>query len=100
MADHHHQKANSLIRPLRNRMLVILSQEDWSKWLGDQPAAEAELKAMLKPYPSDQMELWPIDRKVGNFPNDGPELVGPVVLTEHQGDLCIGFPLADEGLIA
>jgi putative SOS response-associated peptidase YedK len=86
-------EANSLIRPLHNRMPVIFSEEDWPKWLWEETAAEGELKAMLKPYPSDQKELWPFDRKVGNFRNDGPELVQPVVLTEHQGDLGSDCPL-------
>ena len=53
-------EANSLIEPLHDRMPVILAEEDWGKWLGEVPASDAELKALLKPYPSESMELWPV----------------------------------------
>ena len=69
-------------------MPVILAEEDWPKWLGEQPASEAELKALLKPYPSELMKLWPVDKKVGNVRNNGPDLIRPVALTEpEQADL-------------
>jgi putative SOS response-associated peptidase YedK len=35
--------------PIHDRMPVILGSENWHKWLGD----DNELKAMLKPLPSD-----------------------------------------------
>ena len=81
-------EANGLIRRLHDRMPVILAEADWPKWLGEAPASEADLKAMLKPYPSEQMRLWPVDRKVGNVKNDGPDLVRPVAL-EAKPDLIL-----------
>jgi len=91
-------EANSLIRRLHDRMPVILGEEDWPKWLGEVPASEAELKAMLKPYPSEDMTLWPVDKKVGNVRNNGPDLVRPVVLTApEQADLLSS--LDDQDLI-
>ncbi len=70
-------EANELIAPLHDRMPVILSEEDWPAWLGEVAASDAELKALLRPYPSDQMKLWSVDRAVGNWHNDGPHLVEP-----------------------
>ena len=78
-------QSNSLIKPLHDRMPVILAEADWAKWLGEQPATDAGLKALLRPYPSELMTLWPVDRKVGNVRNDGPDLVRPVDLTEKPG---------------
>jgi|SRR5579863_1536312 len=71
---------NELIDPLHDRMPVILAEEDWPAWLGEVPATAAELKALLRPYPSDRMKLWPIGRDVGNWRNDGPHLVEPIAL--------------------
>ena len=85
-------EANRLIKRLHDRMPVILAEEDWPKWLGEAPASEAELKALLQPYPSEHMKLWPVDKKVGNVRNNGPELVRPVELTApEQADLLFLF---------
>jgi len=37
-----------------------------------------ELKAMLKPCPSERMTLWAVDRRVGNVRNDSPDLFEPL----------------------
>jgi putative SOS response-associated peptidase YedK len=39
--------ANALISTLHDRMPVILVDEDWAKWLGEEPATSDELKALL-----------------------------------------------------
>jgi putative SOS response-associated peptidase YedK len=70
--------ANDLLRPLHDRMPVILAEEDWPKWLGEVEASEAELKALLKPCPAEKMKLWPVGKRVGNVRNNGPELIVPV----------------------
>jgi putative SOS response-associated peptidase YedK len=70
--------ANDLLSPLYDRMPVILAEEDWPKWLGEVEASEAELKALLRPYPAEKMKLWPVAKRVGNVRNNGPELVVPV----------------------
>ena len=44
----------------------------WAGWLGENAATDAELKAMLKPYPGAAMTFWPVDRRVGNVRNDDP----------------------------
>jgi putative SOS response-associated peptidase YedK len=69
-----------LIAPLHDRMPVILAEEDWPAWLGEVPATDAELKALLRPFPADRMKLWPVDRAVGNWRNNGPQLVDPIIL--------------------
>jgi putative SOS response-associated peptidase YedK len=56
-------------------MPVILGYEDWEKWLGEEPANDNELKAMLKPFPSERMSAWPVTKTVGNVKNDAPDLI-------------------------
>jgi putative SOS response-associated peptidase YedK len=42
---------NELCAELHNRMPVILAPEVWPAWLGEQPADEPHLKALLAPIP-------------------------------------------------
>src|SRR4029077_15010197 len=43
--------SNGVMGELHNRMPVILAEKDWSRWLGEEPATNDELLAMLKPCP-------------------------------------------------
>ena len=47
---------------LHNRMPVILAEIDWPKWLGEQPANEQELLALLKPCPDEALKIWPVEQ--------------------------------------
>ena len=69
---------NDAMAELHNRMPVILLEADWPKWLGEEPATEEELLALLKPCPDDRLKIWPVDKKVGNVRNKGAELVLPI----------------------
>jgi putative SOS response-associated peptidase YedK len=69
---------NELMATLHDRMPVILDEKDWPKWLGEEPASDAELKALLVPCPWDRIKMWPVDKRVGNVRNDGPDLARPL----------------------
>jgi putative SOS response-associated peptidase YedK len=69
--------ANTLLQPLHARMPVLIAQHDWADWLGETMAQDADLKAMLKPYPSAGMAFWPVQRRVGNTRNNSPDLFAP-----------------------
>jgi putative SOS response-associated peptidase YedK len=71
-------QANELLQPLHARMPVLLAPDRWPAWLGETAAGDAELKAMLRPYPGAGMTFWPVDRRVGNVKNDTPDLFAPV----------------------
>jgi putative SOS response-associated peptidase YedK len=71
-------QANDLLSSLEHRMPALLSPDEWALWLGERSATAAELKALLKPYPSERMAIWPVSRRVGNVRNDGPDLFEPV----------------------
>jgi putative SOS response-associated peptidase YedK len=57
---------NRAMGELHDRMPIILADTDWSQWLGEEPATEAGLLAMLKPCADDMLKIWPVDKKVGN----------------------------------
>jgi putative SOS response-associated peptidase YedK len=69
--------ANELLATLHDRMPVVLAPDCWDAWLGETAASGDELKAMLRPQPSERMTIWPVSRRVGNVRNDGPDLLEP-----------------------
>jgi putative SOS response-associated peptidase YedK len=72
-------EANKQLSVIQDRMPVIIEREDWPLWLGE---AEGDPKSLLKAAPEDVLRVWPVDKKVGNFRNDGPELLEPRPLDE------------------
>jgi putative SOS response-associated peptidase YedK len=65
---------NALCAQIHNRMPLMLAQEDFASWLGT-PDMRA---ALLRPFPADDMEMWPVTAAVGNVRNTGPELIEPI----------------------
>ena len=55
-------------------MPVILKSGGCSAWLEEEPADAPQLKAMLAPYPSEEMTCWPVSTRVGNVKNNDPSL--------------------------
>ena len=70
--------AGAWMRPLHERMPVILPDEAaWQRWLD--PAARAEsLHDLLGAAPDDALQAWDVDRAVGNARRDTPELIDPL----------------------
>ncbi len=71
-------QANNLLRPLHDRMPVLLAADNWAAWLGETETSDGEIKAMLKPYADEGMAFWPVDRRIGNVRNDSPDLFAPL----------------------
>lgn len=62
---------NMLCAPIHSRMPVILAPEDWGGWLG----TPEDRKKLLRPFPAEPMECWPVGKAVGNVRNQGSELI-------------------------
>jgi putative SOS response-associated peptidase YedK len=71
---------NELCAELHNRMRVVLGPEMWPGWLGEEPADAGRLKAMLAPYPPEEMTCWPVSPRVGNVKNNDMSLIEPIAL--------------------
>ncbi|MGC9334980.1 MAG: SOS response-associated peptidase [Anaerolineae bacterium] len=69
---------NELIRPLHNRMPVILDPWDYALWLD--PAVEdvRVLNPLLRPYTPDAMEAYPVSRWVNKPDHEGPACIEPL----------------------
>ena len=69
--------ANDAIRPLHDRMPVILSPQDYSTWLAR--ATEPErLDSLISSPPVVPVALFPVSKAVGNVKNDSPDTRLPV----------------------
>ena len=74
---------NELIRPIHNRMPVVLDPGLEAAWL-DPEAEPDELMSMLTPAPSEALTLREVNDHVNDVRKDGPELIEP---REEQGAL-------------
>ncbi len=71
-------EANPLIKDIHPRMPVILDEDQWPVWLGEEPAQPNDLKALLGPFPAERMSVWPVSKNVGNVRNQGENLLEDV----------------------
>ncbi len=68
-------EANEVLRPVHDRMPVILHPDDYEVWLGAD-ARELELvKEVLRPYPAEEMIGYPVSSSINSPRNQGAELV-------------------------
>jgi putative SOS response-associated peptidase YedK len=75
--------ANAQMSTLHSRMPVILEQADWPLWLCE---ADSDAEMLLRPAPEGVLRIWPVDKRVGNVRNDGPELLEPEIPPEPADD--------------
>ena len=68
---------NELTELIHNRMPVILHPRDYAKWLDPSPQTPDQLKPLIKPFPADLMDAYPVSTLVNTPANDIPELVVP-----------------------
>lgn len=69
---------NEVCAPIHDRMPAILEPKDYGFWLGEKPAEPCQLMAMLKPYPAQTMEAYPVSSRVGNVKNTDAALFEPL----------------------
>jgi len=60
---------------LHDRMPVILPPDSWAAWLGEAPADDAALRALMTPYPRRGLAVWPVGARVGKVAEDDAGLI-------------------------
>jgi putative SOS response-associated peptidase YedK len=70
-------EANDLMRPLHERMPVVLQEEDLARWL-DPTAKPVDLQALMRPLGDSALDAYPVGKAVGNVRNDVPTLLDAV----------------------
>ena len=68
-------EANDLLKPIHDRMPVILTREAERVWLDPTIQDPERLLPLLVPYPAEEMEAYPVGPQVNNPSNDGPQCV-------------------------
>ena len=68
---------NDVVRPLHDRMPVILEPEDWSLWLDTSIEDASQLLPLLEPCPGEAMAAYPVSRHVNNPRNDDAKCIAP-----------------------
>jgi putative SOS response-associated peptidase YedK len=69
--------ANHLMRPLHERMPVILNPEDFGRWLDPRLTQLDELRDVLIPLPDDALTMYPVNPLVNSSKVDRPECIEP-----------------------
>ena len=70
--------ANDLVRPIHDRMPVILSDQAAERWLDPDEHDPAALAGLLRPADPAEMALHPVSRAVNSARNQGAELLEPL----------------------
>lgn len=70
--------ANELVRPIHERMPVILRREDHDRWLDPANITGAGLDLLLRPFPAAWMVGYPVGNLVNNPRFDDPKCILPL----------------------
>ena len=67
---------NDLVRPIHDRMPVILPPDTWERWLD--PTVTGATELLLVPFPAEAMRAYPVSNRVGSVRNNDPSLLDPI----------------------
>jgi len=70
--------ANDFMKPIHNRMPVILHKDDYPLWLSPSEEPISVLQGLMKPYEGDNLTAYPVSKMINRPGNDAPELIQPV----------------------
>jgi putative SOS response-associated peptidase YedK len=68
---------NEVVRPIHDRMPVILRREDYARWLDPALRDPRVLQDLLRPFDARAMRAHPVAAWVNDVNNDGAHLVEP-----------------------
>jgi putative SOS response-associated peptidase YedK len=70
--------ANDLMRPLHDRMPVILDVKDYDRWLDPAAQDPKDLAPLLVPYHGGDLAAYPVSTQVNSPRNDDARCVEPI----------------------
>lgn len=68
---------NALVRPMHDRMPVILRPDDHDLWLDRSVESPNVLLPLLRPFPAEEMAAYAVDTIVNSALNETPSCVSP-----------------------
>ena len=69
--------ANALMTPIHDRMPVIISPDNWQDWLA---APREKIDGLVAAHPDEELQAWPVSRRVSSAAVDDPGLIETAVL--------------------
>lgn len=76
--------SNDLLLPIHDRMPVILTKEAEAIWLDPAIQEPARLLPLLRPYPAEPMEVYPVSQLVNRPDHDSRECIEPLRNLDHD----------------
>lgn len=65
---------NEIMLPVHDRMPVIVSPDNYEEWL----TGESDVvQALVKPFPTEEMQAWAVNRRVSRSGEEGADLICP-----------------------
>lgn len=85
-------EANDTVKPLHDRMPVIIKTGNHALWLDEEQGDKEKLKNLFIPFPSEEMVGYPVTKSMGKPIFDNPDCVKPInengqEKKENQGSL-------------
>ena len=68
-------EANDVLKPIHDRMPVILPEEDYDRWLNPQLDDPVHLQVLLNSYPAEEMMACPVSTFVNSPRNESPRCI-------------------------
>ena len=69
---------NELLKPVHNRMPVILPAEAHTQWLAPDVQSPAAVLPLLHTFPAEEMAFYPVSTLVNSPANDNPTCIEPI----------------------
>ncbi len=71
---------NSIVKPVHDRMPVILEPSDYETWLEAQEDMLEDIQLLMKPYSAEGMVSYPVSTYVNSPRNNSPQCIQPGIL--------------------
>ena len=75
---------NELMRPIHDRMPVIVDEPTALEWLKPGEMTDEHAKSICVPYPADRMAAYQVSSIVNNARNEVPECIVPVITSNTE----------------
>jgi putative SOS response-associated peptidase YedK len=85
--------ANDIVRPIHDRMPVILQPKYYDAWLDPEVQDVEKLQKLLVPYPAERMRAYPVSFLINDPKNEDPKCIEPLI-QNHDSEMKIDRPSA------
>lgn len=75
--------ANAVLKPIHDRMPVIVDPDNYTAWLDPENHDTDQLKKLLAPYPAGAMKAYPVSRRMNDPTHDEIDCIRPVSIEKQ-----------------